>query len=228
MFVSKAPAYGSPPYLTQSPAERRVETQHCASETAFPFDRLSSVPCFVAGTPIRVPHGDVLIETLRIGDSVVTRDAGAQVIRWIGKSRVDASGDLAPIAFAPGALGNAELLIVSPDHRMLLTGWRCAMVAGTSEVLAAAKDLVNNRDIKPAAMAQVTYFHLAFDQHQIVTTAGVHSESFHPDAMSPKAMCGDLRTDLVSHFPGVGADPKAYGPTARAQVKPYEARLIRP
>ena len=47
------------------------------------FVTLNSVPCFVAGTMIRTPRGEVPIETLQPGDLVITRDDGAQPLRWI-------------------------------------------------------------------------------------------------------------------------------------------------
>ncbi len=48
---------------------------------------INSVPCFVAGTLIRTPDGDVPIESLRPGDLVLTLDDGPQPLRWVG-SRV--------------------------------------------------------------------------------------------------------------------------------------------
>ena len=45
----------------------------------------AGVPCFTAGTCIRTPRGEVPVETLKLGDQVLTLDNGPQEIRWIGK-----------------------------------------------------------------------------------------------------------------------------------------------
>lgn len=45
---------------------------------------LNSPVCFAAGTLIDTPQGAKPIETLRIGDEVLTKDSGAQKIVWIG------------------------------------------------------------------------------------------------------------------------------------------------
>ncbi|MGB4828605.1 MAG: choice-of-anchor L domain-containing protein, partial [Paracoccaceae bacterium] len=45
---------------------------------------INSVPCFVAGTLIRTPDGDVPVETLHPGDLVLTMDDGPQPLRWTG------------------------------------------------------------------------------------------------------------------------------------------------
>ena len=224
MSVQKSLLFRNPSFGETPPA---VALRH-APDATYPFQMLSDVTCFLAGTSVRAPQGDVPIETLDIGDLVVTRDRGAQPIRWIGQTTVDTDPDTAPIAIDAGAFDNASPLLVSPEHRLLLTGWRCAMVAGTQEVFAAAKDLVNGRDITRATPAQVTYIHIAFDQHEIMTTDNIHSESFHPDATPLGMLAGQTRSALVTAFPKISAAPKGYGPPARAQVKAYEARLIRP
>ena len=192
------------------------------------FREIEAITCFTSGTLILTPRGEIPIDALAIGDRVITRDHGVQPIRWIGKTTVRAEGDLAPIAFAPGAFGNSEVLHVSPQHRMLLSGWRCDMVAGTKEALAPAKHLINDRDIRRAPGGTVTYIHLAFDQHEIITAGGVLSESFHPGQMALDALDVPVRAELLRLFPDVRIDTRHYGPAARPQVKPYEARLIRP
>lgn len=192
------------------------------------FREIENVTCFTAGTLVLTPRGEIPIEALEAGDSVITRDHGAQQVRWIGTTTVQATGDLAPIEFAAGAFGNSTPLLVSPQHRMLLSGWRCDMVAGTKEALAPAKHLINDRDIRRAVGGTVTYIHLAFDQHEIITAGGVHSESFHPGHMALDALAMPTRAELLRLFPDVRVNTTSYGPSARPQVKPYEARLIRP
>jgi len=42
------------------------------------------IPCFTPGTVIATPQGERLVEDLRPGDRVITRDNGIQEIAWIG------------------------------------------------------------------------------------------------------------------------------------------------
>ncbi|KIC34795.1 LamG-like jellyroll fold domain-containing protein [Leisingera sp. ANG-S5] len=48
----------------------------------------TGVVCFTAGTAIRTPQGDQLVETLRPGDLVFTLDNGPQPTCWIGTRRL--------------------------------------------------------------------------------------------------------------------------------------------
>src|SRR6056297_1430822 len=48
------------------------------------FVNVDQVPCFVAGTLIKTPLGDVPVEQLQAGDLVITQDHGAQPVRWAG------------------------------------------------------------------------------------------------------------------------------------------------
>lgn len=197
------------------------------SETgeSFAFQSIEMVTCFTNGTPILTPQGSRPIETLQTGDRVITRDHGAQTIRWIGKTTVAATGDLAPIQFARNALGIHDPFTVSPQHRMLISGWRCAMACGSGEALAPAKHLINDTTIRRLNGGQVTYYHLAFDRHEVICGAGVWSESFHPGDMALGALDPATRAELLRLFPDVGTHPRGYGPAARQQMKPHEARL---
>ena len=83
------------------------------------------------------------LRMLHVDDLVRTIDHGLQQIRWIGETTVMAKGDLAPIEFMPGVIGNTRELVVSPQHRILIKDWRTELVFGEPEVLIAAKYLVN-------------------------------------------------------------------------------------
>lgn len=183
-------------------------------------------PCFVAGTMIETPDGPRHIEDLCVGDIVTTMDNGPQEIRWAGCRSVTGHGDFAPIRFAPQAIGNEVALLVSPQHRMLVTGWRAELLFGEDEVLVAAKHLVNGDLIHRLPMRSVTYHHILFDAHEIVFAQGVPSESFHPGGT---ILDGDarLRDELSALFPeleqsGTGWDRDC----ARPVIKAREARVL--
>ena len=119
-----------------------------------------------------------LIDDLREGDLIQTRDNHMQPLRWIGRCTVAATGINTPIQIADGVLGNKGKLVISPNHRMLIVAASANLLFRDNEVLIAAKHLVGNQGIKRKPGRQVTYLHLVFDEHQIVTANDAPSESF--------------------------------------------------
>lgn len=183
--------------------------------------------CFVSGTRIITRRGEIAIENLQSGDEVMTRDNGLQTIRWIGATTVRGQGKFAPITFREGALGNTRDLQVSPLHRMLLTGWQAELLFGEAEVLASAKHLVNGDTIFSAPCEQVTYYHMLFDQHEIVFAEGCPSESFFPGPATLGSVDHQVRDELFALFPELATIPESYGPTARRCLRGKEAALVR-
>ena len=183
--------------------------------------------CFTRGTLIRTRTGERSIEDLTAGDMVLTMDHGYQPIRWIGSSKRPATGALAPILIRKGALGNTRDLRVSPQHRMLLSGWQAEVLFGESEVLATAKSLVNDHSILREEGDEVEYFHMLFDTHEIVYAEGAPSESFHPGAEGWKALDAPTRNEILELFPQLAkGDFDSYGPSARASLKHKEGSLL--
>jgi hypothetical protein len=94
------------------------------STTIVPF-----AVCFLTGTMIATPDGERLVETLEIGDIILTTNGSTRAIRWIGRQSVVSvfASPLRsyPIRIAAGALGD-ELpkreLFLSPDHALLVDG----------------------------------------------------------------------------------------------------------
>ncbi|MFN3936813.1 MAG: Hint domain-containing protein [Gemmobacter sp.] len=182
------------------------------------------LPCFVAGTRIGTPAGPMPVERLRPGDLVLTRDRGAQPLVWTGSRSVAGVGRFAPIRFARGVLGNSRPLFVSPQHRMLVTGWRAELFFGQEEVLAAARHLVDGKAVVAVPCATVSYHHIMFDRHEIVLAEGALTESFHP---GDHAMMADpaIRGEILSLFPELDRN-RAAMPTARAVLRGPEARVL--
>lgn len=182
--------------------------------------------CFTAGTAIATPSGEQLIETLVPGDLVLTADHGAQAVRWIGNRRVPGRGRFAPVLIRAGALGNRRDLRVSPQHRMLLSGWRAELLFGVPEVLAAACHLLNDTSITRAPCDEVRYIHLMFDRHQIITAEGCPSESFFPGDVTLSDIDAVTRAEILALFPELAGNRTGYSPTARTVLRHYEARLM--
>ena len=185
------------------------------------------VTCFVRGTKIETASGPVAVEHLNTGDLIRTVDNGLQPLRWIGQRAVPAENAFAPILIRKGALGNTEDLRVSPQHRILLSGWRAEIHLGMSEVLVPAKSLINGETILRETGGEVEYFHIMFDRHELVYAAGIESESFHPGETGWNALTDASREEILSLFPELRDEGfKAYGVTARPTIKPREAQFL--
>lgn len=191
------------------------------------FVTLTTAPCFVKGTLIDTPNGKVKIEDLSAGDLVLTRDHGAQPLRWIGQTTNKATGKHAPIRFAAGALGNHDEIELSPNHRVLVADFRAELFFGESEVLVKAKDLVNDLTVRPREDGQdVVYFHLLFDQHEIIVGNGLESESYHPGKETIDSFDAEVRAEIFDLMPQLANKIDAYGPTARTVLKSYESKVL--
>ncbi|MGB3146956.1 MAG: Hint domain-containing protein [Paracoccaceae bacterium] len=186
------------------------------------------IPCFTGGAKIATPHGEIAVEDLRVGDRVCTRDSGYQTIRWIGSKRVAAIGSLAPVLIPCGILGASRDTLVSPQHRMLISGWPAEILFDETEVLVAAKHLVDGLVIRSVPGGEVDYFHLLLDRHEIVLADGAFSESFHPGDQGLAMLDEATRDEIIMLFPELAAEgPAFYGPTARRCLRAYEAALLR-
>ncbi len=197
--------------------------QNSASATV----TLNTIPCFVAGTMIRTPQGDRPVESLKPGDLVSTRDDGTQPIRWVGRRSMPAEGAMAPIEIAANTFGTHRILRVSPLHRILVRNVHAELLFGSSEVLIAARDLIDERTVRQVPGGTVDYVHILFDRHQVVWSNGLLSESFLPGPQTKHCFDREIVEEICAIFPEL--DPETgdgYGPAARPALKPHEARLL--
>ncbi|WP_170382479.1 Hint domain-containing protein [Ruegeria atlantica] len=182
-------------------------------------------PCFTPGTMIGTPEGPRLIEDLKVGDLITTTDHGDQPLLWMGRTKVQAQGKLAPIRFEAGVLGLNQPLTVSPQHRMLIADWRAPYLFGHSEVLIAAHCLVNGRTVTRVECGEVEYIHLLFAQHEIVIANGAKSESYYPGHAISQAE-QDTQDEVLRLFPELRSRNPVLPETARPVIRPREARAL--
>lgn len=172
-----------------------------AEDAAHKFAELACLS-FTRGTMITMASGrQKRIETLRVGDRVLTRDNGAQAVRWIGHSTVRAVGEFAPIVITAGALSNEADLIVSPDHRLFIYQREDAIGAGHREVLVKARHLVNGDTIVQQDGGFVEYYQLLFDGHEIIYAEGIAAETLLVDTRSRPALPPELDATLARALP---------------------------
>ena len=177
--------------------------------------------CFTPGTTIQTPTGLRRIEDLQVGDLDETLDQGPQPIRMVLDDTFRAVGHLAPIHFATGAIGNDAPLIASPQHRVLISGWRAEFFYGQEDVLVAAVHLVNGDTIRQVGGGVVRYIHLLFDDHQIVYGQGVPSESCYPSHLAQGA-----EAEVIALFPQLGPDADMALPFVRPVLGRTEAAVL--
>ena len=134
------------------------------------------VACLVRGTLVRTPHGEVAVESIAIGDAVTTVDGRTARVKWIGqraysRSFLEANDKIRPVLIGAGALGAHgpdRDLMVSPEHAVLI-----------DTVLVPAGLLVNDAGIRRTrGLDRVDYFHLEFDEPQVIITNGAATESY--------------------------------------------------
>jgi hypothetical protein len=202
-----------------------IENNSGVSDTGFVL--VDSVPCFVAGTMIATPEGPVAVEALQPGDMVMTRDEGAQPLRWIGQRRVEAVGEFAPIHIGANTFGTHGDLFLSPLHRVLIRDSLAELLFGEREVLVAARDLVNDQSVRRIEGGQVDYVHILFDRHQVVFSEGLPTESFLPGPQTTASFEAEIVDEICALFPEIDRETgEGYSPAARRTLKRYEARLL--
>src|SRR5262249_18154090 len=137
------------------------------------------VTCYCRGTLIRTPKGERPVETLKIGDRVVTLSGNAPRIEWIGKRRFSGQFGIGrehvlPVCITAGAIADnvpRRDLWLSPNHALYLEG-----------VLIEAKDLINGVSVYQAdAVEAVEYFHLELASHDVILAEGAVAETYIDD-----------------------------------------------
>jgi len=134
--------------------------------------------CFAAGTLITTPDGAQAVETLAIGDIVMSAEGAKVPVKWIGRQTVSglfgAPERLMPVRFAAGSLGNGlpeHDLTVTSDHGMLIDGVICHAGALTNGTTITQVPLSTLGD-------RFTVYHVETESHEIILANGAAAETF--------------------------------------------------
>ncbi len=140
-------------------------------------DYNNNIFCFLTGTHITTPTGEVLIEDLKIGDLVSTADGSVRKVLWIGQQKVSTvfgSPKNYPVEICISALGDnlpKRPLRVSPGHSLLVSG-----------VFPIASALVNDVTVRQLTKEELpdtfTYYHIEVEDHALILAEGVPAETF--------------------------------------------------
>ncbi len=66
------------------------------------------------------------------------------------------------------------------------------------------------------------YFHLLFDQHEMIFAEDASTESFHPGGHAIDRMAQETREEIFVLFPELRSDVGEYGPTAKPTLRQFE------
>lgn len=180
------------------------------------FDMWESVElnpiCFTRGTRIATLNGLIPVEDLEEGDLVLTRDHGYQPIRWIGSRRFTAVDqplreNLCPVLIEAGALGKnipERDLLVSRQHRILLHSDAGCLLTGEKDMLIAAVKLTDLPGVSLQRDVQsVEYFHILFDEHQLIFAENAVAESLLLGDQALKTLTHEAREEIQVIFPEI-------------------------
>lgn len=191
--------------------------------------------CFTRGTSIATDRGEVPVEKLLVGDQVWTQDHGLQTIRWIGAQGLSASElkrnpEYRPVRIRAGALGEgmpASDLLVSPQHRVLVSSPVAYRMFGQREVLVAAIHLLEIPGIDIAKeVTQIEYWHFHLERHEVVFSNGAATESLYAGPMALGSVAPEARAEILALFPEL-SDSRALPPIpARPLVRGAKARRL--
>jgi len=135
--------------------------------------------CFLTGTHIATPNGDVAVENLQVGDQVTTHDGKIAKVRFNfiqqKRNHIFANKeDLFPICIKANALADnvpSRDLYVTPDHAIYFPQWQFFAEAHT---LRNGSSIYQVQDMP----ATFTYHHILCDNQEIVLAENTPAETF--------------------------------------------------
>lgn len=137
-----------------------------------------TIACFLEGTTLLTPNGEVAVERLAVGDLVM---AGGDEMRpvpiqWIGRRRLRPAAHprpeaALPVRIAAGAFGPGTPyrdLSLSPEHAVFVEG-----------VMIPVRCLIDGEMItQPACDGEIVYYHVELPMHDVVRAHGLPVESY--------------------------------------------------
>lgn len=131
--------------------------------------------CFCRGTRILTEKGEVAVEQLRVGDSVVTTRGAARPVRWIGIGHILVTRSnretTAPIIVRANAIADGV-----PRRDLRLTEGHALFL---DDVLIPVEQLLNDYTIlHDERYGLVEFFHVELDDHDVLVAEGASAESY--------------------------------------------------
>jgi hypothetical protein len=167
--------------------------------------------CFLRGTLIQTPGGEISVEQLEVGTLVDTL-RGPLPVKWIGRQRFEKATpswhwSVAPIRVARFALSDQyprRDLFLSPHHSLFIDG-----------LLIPVEWLVNGKTITLAEVDDreaIDYYHIELETHEVVFAEGTPAETL-------------LVDNGREHFGNFVQYEELYGTGDEPAMQPFAPRL---
>ncbi len=172
--------------------------------------------CFTAGNKILCADDQMVpVENIAEGTLVMTRDHGLQPVKYILKALVSSETlrqfpDRRPVKIKKNTFGEHDECIVSQQHKVLLQNSSLEILYDIPEALVPAKHLTGDKNVEIVDdCEEIVYYHLVFDNHEVVNSGGLWSESFHPGRFVVNNAMDSTYKELVDIFPEIesGGNP---------------------
>ncbi|MGD7070494.1 Hint domain-containing protein [Acetobacter sp. AAB5] len=162
----------------------------------------SAEVCFLAGSMIQTPEGDVPVENIRMGDTVIAYVQGisqATTVTWTGKAHVVVRPHLQddeagyPVRILKDAISEGV-----PYKDMLITSEHCLFFDGK---FVPVRMLVNGVSIfYDKSITSYDYYHVETEQHFVIRVDGMLTESYLDTGNRRSFRQEGAVTTLVSKF----------------------------
>ncbi len=174
---------------------------------------LVHVACFVTGTRIATPLGDMPVERIQPGDPVVLANGEVRPVKWVGYRDIDCDRhprphDVWPVRVQASAFGTErprQDLWLSPDHAVFFNGG-----------LIPIRYLLNGRTIAQIPCPRVTYFHIELEHHAVLLANGLPCESYLDTGNRAAFANADGATQMHPDFAAGVWDSRACAPLVRS------------
>lgn len=134
--------------------------------------------CFTGGTLIATPKGETVVESLKIGDDILTADGRRVPVKWVGRQTIQTIFTPAEWTTSVRVKANAldqgrphTDLVLTAAHALIIDGLAInasALVNGATIVWEPADELVNS----------ITFYHVETEDHDVLLANGAAAETF--------------------------------------------------
>ena len=144
------------------------------------IEPIGPMPGVLPQTPIATPWGYKSADTLKRGDTVMTRKSGVVPILQTVDRIVPARGSYRPIRLRAPYFGLQQDIIVGPEQRLVIDGPEVEYLFSQEAVLVPARHLVNGFAARwEPSGPMVNYSQLLLPRHETLLAAGTAVESLY-------------------------------------------------
>jgi hypothetical protein len=157
----------------------------------------AAAPCYLRGTGIRTPAGDVPVESLKEGDLVALADGGFSPVVWLGRRKLDCARHPNPQSVWPVLVREGAFADGVPARDLYLSPGHAVFVAG---VLMQAEKLINGATILQVETELVEYWHVELKNHAILLAENLPAESYLDQGNRPAFVNGGAFVETHPEF----------------------------